>query len=67
MLKNTATSRNRSSTGPSGDHAAWKPTPEMAKRWMDLTKSTDLDELAIQKAFVYHVSKTLARSAFNMF
>jgi starch phosphorylase len=60
------TKRNRSCTGPN-EHATWKPTPEIAKRWLELTKSTQLDELHIQKAFVYHVSKTLARSAFNMF
>eukprot|EP00842_Homolaphlyctis_polyrhiza_P001009 jgi/Hompol1/1909/HPOL_000224-RA len=60
--------RSRSATGPHGPaaHAAWKPSPEAAKLWRQLNQPAPDDELSIQHSFVNHVSKTLARSAFNM-
>jgi glycogen phosphorylase len=38
----------------------------VASKWKELSKATETNETDIQKAFVYHVSKTLARSAFNI-
>ncbi|OAJ43251.1 hypothetical protein BDEG_26623 [Batrachochytrium dendrobatidis JEL423] len=60
--------RSRSATGPSGAGSlpTWKPSPEVAKLWKDLNKPQDDDEKTIQLSFVNHVTKTLARSAFNM-
>ncbi|KAJ1336513.1 hypothetical protein BSLG_007297 [Batrachochytrium salamandrivorans] len=60
--------RSRSATGPSGAGSlpTWKPSPEAAKLWKDLNKPQADDEKTIQLSFVNHVTKTLARSAFNM-
>ncbi|KAI8925852.1 glycosyl transferase [Entophlyctis helioformis] len=62
--------RTRTATGPFGavasQHPAWKPSPEAVKLWRDLNKPEEDDEETIQRSFVNHVTKTLARSAYNM-
>ncbi|KAJ3121779.1 Non-essential glycogen phosphorylase [Nowakowskiella sp. JEL0407] len=58
--------RTRSATGiTSLSQALWKPTPEAAKLWRSYA-STDNDIPTLQRSFVLHSTKTIARSSFNM-
>ncbi|KAI8914420.1 glycosyl transferase [Gorgonomyces haynaldii] len=58
--------RSRTVTGPFGSQQGWKPSPEVAEKWKQLSQSLETDVESVQKSFVFHVSKTLARSGFNM-
>ncbi|KAI9013003.1 glycosyl transferase [Gaertneriomyces semiglobifer] len=44
----------------------WAPPPEAVQIWEDYSKEERTDEFTIQKSFIRHATKTLARSSINM-
>ncbi|TPX68538.1 glycogen phosphorylase [Spizellomyces sp. 'palustris'] len=58
-------SRSRSHTGPSHS-PAWAPPAGAEQVWNEFSKEESTDEATIQKSFIRHATKTLARSSYNM-
>ncbi|KAI9090808.1 glycosyl transferase [Phlyctochytrium arcticum] len=58
-------SRTRSNTGP-GQSPTWKPPAAAEQIWRELSREDPTDDRSIQKSFIRHATKTLARSSFNM-
>ena len=57
--KRSSGNRVRSVTGPTGKFPGWKPSPEVAGLWKNLTKPKQQTEESIQEGFVNHATKVL--------